>query len=632
MSADRPFNGKYSVRFEPRASKPLPLHERGSNAGAVESAEASAEKPHGFRVLMVISQENNYHTVRDLFHQSADLAFEIERALDLETATTLIEKEKFDAILIEEKIESDSGLDWIREVTARDLQTNCVLVCEKGSSELEDAAITAGASDLLEISGLNPATLFRAVRFGAERKKSAQHLIYLAQRDCLTGLSNRMLFEDRLQHAIKRASRSKQRIGLLYIDLDGFKAINDTRGHAIGDKLLKVAAQRMVDSVREVDMVARLGGDEFVVILESLVNHEDGIIVANRIVDALQAPFFLDRQDVKISASIGIAVFPEDATDDKKLILSADRAMYLAKAHGGNCAIFASEGKNAKVANRFALEFRMEHALNNGELYINYQPQVDLHQKRVLGTQGFSRWRKPTRGDIGSDDFFPLLEDSALASKVCLWMIEEVCKDAVAIRTRGIDDFIIEVAILKRFFLSDDLADSITNVLERTGMPAESLVIGLTEDMIRIERRAEKQIESLHRVGVQLSVRAIDTGASSIARLENHRINAIIIPEDLIRDAPLKKQAAASVKASVAIARELGIRVIAENNENELFLALLQNSGCNIVQSPIELLADNIKGLSTIKKRMIEKEMESQAELPAPVQMARRFRKAINRR
>jgi diguanylate cyclase (GGDEF)-like protein len=449
---------------------------------------------------------------------STDIAFNVQWAPNYEVAAATVIREKFDAFVIEEKLGSRSGVDLTREINSRDPQATCVLICQKGSIELEDAAMMAGASDLLEIPRLRAPMLLRAVRFGVERKKSAEHLIYLAQRDCLTGLSNRVLFEDRLRHAIKRASRSNQRVGLLYIDLDGFKKINDTLGHEVGDKLLKVAAQRMVDCVREVDMVARLGGDEFVVILESLAHHEDGVIVANRIINALTAPFSIDRRDLKVSASVGIAVFPEDAADDQKLLLTADKAMYAAKAQGGNCSVFASERKNAKVANRFALEFRLEHALNNNELYLTYQPQADLAEKHIIGAAGLLRWRHPTRGVITSDNFLPLLVDSPFSTKLCLWMVEQACKQIVTWHLKRMNKLKIEVDILKRFFLFDDLAESILDVIQRTGAPAQYLVIGLTENMLKIERKSERQITSLHQIGVQLSVRGIDTGTSSISR------------------------------------------------------------------------------------------------------------------
>lgn len=578
-----------------------------------------AEKRQNFRVLLAISEEDDYLYIRDLFFSSTDIAFDVRWAPDFEIAVATVTKEKFDAFVIHENLGPYSGLDLTREIASRDPQATCFLICQKGSTELEDAAMMAGASDLLEIPKLRASILLRAVRFGVERKKSAEHLIYLAQRDCLTGLSNRMLFEERLRHAIKRAGRSNQRIGLLYIDLDGFKKVNDTQGHEVGDKLLKIAAQRMVDCVREVDMVARLGGDEFVIILESLARHEDGVIVANRVINALTAPFSIDRRDLKVSASVGIAVFPDDATDDQKLILTSDKAMYAAKAQGGNCAVFASERKNAKVANRFAVEFRLEHALNHNELYLTYQPQADLTEKHVIGSAGLLRWRHPTRGVISSDDFLPLLTDSPFSTKLCQWMIEQACKQLVTWHMKNMNKLKIEVNILKRFFLFDDLAESILDIIQRTGAPAQYLVIGLTEEMLKIERKSERQITALHRIGVQLSVRGIDTGMSSISALEQFQIHAIKIPESLIQKAPTEKKAAASIKAIVAIAEQLGIRVVAENSENELFLALVQKMGCAIIQSPPSLLPSDIKGLKTFRKRLNELERELEADLPAPV-------------
>jgi len=618
MSIKRLRNIIAEASNESGRSKPRTQTDRLSTVDDFNPDLLPAEKRQKLRVLLAINEEEDFQFIRDLFYTSIDIAFDVQWSPSFEVAVATSTEEQFDAFVIEEKLGAYSGIDLVREITSRNPQTTCVLICHRGSIELEDAAMMAGASDLLEIPRLRAPSLLRAVRFGVERKKSTEHLIHLAQRDCLTGLSNRMLFEDRLRHALKRAGRTNQRIGLLYIDLDGFKKINDTQGHEVGDKLLKIAAQRMVDCVREVDMVARLGGDEFVVILESLANHEDGVIVANRIINALTAPFSIDRRDLKVSASVGIAVFPEDAADDQTLLFTADKAMYDAKAHGGNCAVFASQSRNAKVANRFALEFRLEHALNKDELYLTYQPQADLTEKHIIGAAGLLRWRHPTRGVISSDNFLPLLENSSLSTKLCLWTIEQACKQVATWHLKRMNKLKIEVDIIKKFFLFDGLAESILGVIRRTGVPAQYLVIGLTEDMLKIERRSERQITSLHQIGVQLSVRGIDTGISSISALEQYQINAVKIPESLIQKAPSEKKSAATIKAIIAIAKELGIRAIAENNENELFLALLQKAGCTIIQSPPHMLPSDVKGTKTFRKRLEELENEIEAELPAP--------------
>jgi diguanylate cyclase len=582
---------------------------------AVPSDSLPIQLRRTIRVTIVTPEDEDFRVLSELLHQSNDLKYAIKWSPDYESACHGIDSDDQDIFLIEEDLEPYSGLDLIREATSQDCSAPCILICREASIQLEDAAMLAGAVDLLELSKLHASALHRTIRFSVERKKSSTHLANLAQRDCLTGLSNRLMFEDRLQHAIKRAGRGNHQVGLLYIDLDGFKTVNDTYGHEIGDKLLKIVAQRMIDNVREVDMVARLGGDEFTVILESLANHEDGAIVAQRLINALSKPISIDRLDFTVSASIGIAVFPKDATDEHKLLLSADKAMYLAKGQGGNSFIFASEDKNVAVANRFALEARLESALINGELYLTYHPQIDLERKRVAGVMGSLCWRNTNRGDIASQELLPLLEESNQADHVCLWMIDQACKQVKIWNDLGMNKLAVEVGLFRRLFLCDTLAEHILDILNRNGISAQYLVLGLVEDMIKVERRAQKQIQALQSIGIRLSLRGIDTGYASISYLDRYSFDFVRIHKDIVNKSPKDRRYASTIKAIIAIAKEYGVNVIAENNENELFLSVLEKAGCRFVQSPIHLVPDAIKGMEPIREKLLEQETLSEEAL-----------------
>lgn len=409
------------------------------------------------------------------------------------------------------------------------------------------------------------------------------HLEYVAYHDALTGLPNRTLLRDRLRHAATRADRADARMAVLFIDLDRFKTINDSLGHAVGDAVLQAAAGRLRSLVREEDTLARLGGDEFVVLLESVRDGRDAATVAEKIIRALEKVLQIGNYPLHISASIGISVYPEDGRDAETLLKHADAAMYRSKECGRNTFHFYEQGITERAMRRIKLEARLRCAVERQAFELHYQPLVCLDSRRVCGVEALLRWHDEQEGTISPDHFIPLAEDTGLIVPIGEWVVREACRALKRWEAQGVlpDDFVLHVNLSGKQLLQKDLPQRLAAVFAETGAAPARLVLELTESSIlESESIGVDSMAALRRLGVGIAIDDFGTGHSSLSRLKLLPIGELKIDRSFIRDVAEDSDDAAIVQAILALSAKLGLRVIAEGVEHAGQEAFLLRHGC----------------------------------------------------
>ena len=418
-----------------------------------------------------------------------------------------------------------------------------------------------------------------------EREDARNRLTYLAQYDALTGLPNRHRLASCLEGAIAAAARKGHRAGVMFIDLDRFKSVNDMMGHSVGDELLAQAGRRLQDCVREGDVVARLGGDEFAVVLPRLDGQEDAEAIAGRIVEALARPFMLQGQQLFVSASVGIAAYPQDGGDADALLKSADTAMYSAKNSGRNNYRFYLAEMHTNASQRLQIETDLHLALERGEFELHYQPKLRLDSGAVSGFEALLRWRHPERGLVSPLEFISILEDTGMILPVGEWVIAEVCRQLG--EWAGTLAHVPPVAInlSARQLAQAGLPDTVRGIVSAAGIDPRLLEFELTESMLMADPEAAVAVlSSLKAQGMRLSVDDFGTGYSSLAYLKRFPLDALKIDRTFVRDLPADSDDAAITKAVISLAHSLNLKVVAEGVETIGHVRALEAYRCDEIQ------------------------------------------------
>ncbi|PLX96829.1 MAG: hypothetical protein C0621_01215 [Desulfuromonas sp.] len=418
-----------------------------------------------------------------------------------------------------------------------------------------------------------------------ERKEAEKQIEHLAFYDTLTGLPNRWMFQDRLNQAIALAERDQSRFALFFLDLDRFKDINDTLGHQHGDKLLEAVAQRLQETMRKADTFARLGGDEFTLILTGLEGHTGAAMAARRLLELFDAPFIIEGRPVRSSASVGVAIYPDDGTCVDDLLRNADTAMYHAKGHGGRSYRFFSREMHEEIVEKISLEGELRRALEKEEFELYYQPQFDLANGQLVGCEALVRWQHPERGLIMPGEFIPLLEETGLILPLGDWVLKTACQQAKEWLDAGFASCRMAVNISSAQFRKAGFLDELDAVLSVTGLPPSLLELELTESLVM--ERSDKSRELLAGIrerGIQLSIDDFGTGYSSLSYLKNFPIQRIKIDRSFITDVVHSQDDAAIVEAIILMARSLGLKVIAEGVETVDQIDFLRHRQCEEVQ------------------------------------------------
>jgi len=419
-----------------------------------------------------------------------------------------------------------------------------------------------------------------------ERKRAEETINFQAFHDLLTGLPNRTLFMDRLELALPQAKRRNQRVGVMFLDIDRFKLINDTYGHLEGDKLLKEFAQRTRNCLRSGDTLARQGGDEFTVLLPDISNTEDVTMIARKMLAELKLPFTVADKDFIATVSIGIAIYPEDGETPEDLIRNADLAMYQTKSQGKNGYLEFTSSMNTTHVERLSLENDLRQALKQGEQFeLYYQPQISLSKRCVVGLEALIRWNHPTQGMINPDSFIPLAEETGMIVQLSDWVLGAGCAQLAKLRSMGFTKLRLGINLSPREFERGDLFERITTPLGAHGLPPEMLEIEITESLLMKDAEAViAKVRQLRRAGIRISIDDFGTRFSSLNYLRRFSVNSIKIDQSFIRDICATHGSSGIVHAIMGLARSFGLGVLAEGVENVTQLNALSGLGCDEMQ------------------------------------------------
>ena len=444
----------------------------------------------------------------------------------------------------------------------------------------------------------------------SEIKQAEERLHHLAFHDELTGLPNRTLFKKHLNQAIAHAHRSGEKLAVLFLDIDNFKFINDSLGHSEGDALLQAVAERLTHNIREDDIVSRLGGDEFTMLLEGINGEQGAAAIAQKIMTAMSLPVALGGQDLCITNSIGISLYPDDGTTPEVLMKHADTAMYHAKSQGKNNFQFYTDKMNIHATERLALERDLRAALNRGEFLMYYQPQVALDDGKICGAEALLRWRRNDQM-ISPAEFIPATEESGLIIPIGEWVLQTVCLQNKVWQTRGLPPLRVAVNLSTRQFRQKGLAELIGSLLQDIGLDPRCLELELTEGAaMQNPEEAAAILKALKKTGIRISIDDFGTGYSSLSYLKKFPLDTLKIDQSFVRDITTDPNDAAIVQAVIAMAHGLGLKVLAEGVETQEQAAFLRLHKCDMAQGyyfgrpmPVDAFYELIIGSTETKAR-----------------------------
>ena len=475
----------------------------------------------------------------------------------------------------------DSLLTGLRQLMAKKAATlEYRIVWPDGSARwLEDKARIISAPDGTPLRVDGVATDI------SERRLHADRMAHQASHDALTGLPNRSLLNDRIAQVLALARRSGQPVAVLFLDLDGFKFVNDSFGHSFGDALLRGVAARLVGLVREADTVARLGGDEFVILLPNVCDAQGAAQVAAKVLAAFAAPFLQDGRDLHLSASLGLSVFPQDGDSGDSLLAHADVAMYRAKARGRNGFQAYAPEMGVQAQERMALEVALRLALARHELALHYQPQVCRADGRIVGVEALLRWQHPELGQVSPARFIPLAEETGLILPIGEWVLKTACAQAMAWHAAGFVNLAVAVNLSARQVQQQDVPQLVRQVLRQTGLPAHCLELELTESTLMHDTdTAVQTLRQIKQLGVRLALDDFGTGYSSLSYLKRFPIDVLKIDQSFTFEVTTDEGAASITRAIIAMARSLNMSTVAEGVETAAQLEFLAAAGCDLMQ------------------------------------------------
>ncbi len=464
--------------------------------------------------------------------------------------------------------------------TVNRVEKNILLHTRHGQDQIIEEIATPLKNRAGKVSGA--VTVMRDV---TEARKHRQELVFQANHDLLTQLPTRALLMDRLKHSISRAQRACHLVALLFMDLDRFKNVNDSLGHAAGDALLNLVAQRLTKGVRDEDTVARLGGDEFVVLVEEIQQPNAVAITARKLIDLLGTPFLVENHAISVTASIGITLFPKDGDNPETLLKNADTAMYRAKELGRNNIQFYAEEMNIRALHRLKLEQALRYAVARDEFILNYQPQIELASGKIVAVEALVRWERPDYGKVFPDDFIPIAEESGAIVEIGNWVLTQACAQLRAWQMNGHEDLRISVNLSVRQLHQHDLTKIIEKALAYSDLPPKYLELEITESLFLNDTEETLDLlQSIKKLGVTLAIDDFGTGYSSLSYLKYFPIDTIKIDKSFIDKVHENNSNAAIVSAIIQMGHGLNLSVIGEGVENQAQFEFLKNRNIDAFQ------------------------------------------------
>jgi len=551
------------------------------------------------RLLLVEDNPHDAFFLRRIFNAPDAPSTEVTHVTRMSEAEHHLAARPVDIILLDLGLPDSQGAEAVRRAHAAAPHVPLVVLTGLADEAVAAQALREGAQDHVIKGQVDARGLLRVIRYARERKVMQEALLvekeraqltaikmtHSAQHDSLTGLPNRTLFNDRLTQAIAMARRNRKNIAVLFLDLDGFKHINDSLGHSVGDKLLQSIARRLVDCVRRSDTVSRQGGDEFVVLLAEVEHSEDAAVTARRMLESVAAAHSIDLHDLHITTSIGVSVFPDDGLEAELLIRNADTAMYQAKENGRQNYQFFKPEMNARAVERHFIEEGLRRALERREFALHYQPKIDLKSGRITGAEALIRWTHPTRGAVSPADFIPAAEACGLIRPIGNWVLREACKQARAWVDAGLPLGTMAVNVSAMEFRDRNFPDGVFSILDETGLDPRTLELELTESVLMTRADAsEATLKTLRAGGVRLAIDDFGTGYSSLSYLIKFPVDVLKIDQSFIHHMAANPGDTSIVTAVIGMGRSLRLVVVAEGVETKDELAFLRDHDCDEAQ------------------------------------------------
>ncbi len=537
------------------------------------------------KILFIDREHGEYLLIADILSQVRHVEYQLTWCNQLEAALPKILSQDYDVVLLDYYWGGSSARDLLNAARVQACQTPIVVMTDEMETEVDREAIRAGASDYLIKGQIDCELLERTLRYAIERKLTEQHLARLAHYDPLTDIPNRILFRDRLEHAIRLAERDNTFFTLMFIDLNGFKQVNDNFGHDAGDAVIRICAERLSNCMRRSDSVARMGGDEFTLLLQNIENNTDVAHIAQKVIDSISVPSQIGGYEVVVGCSIGIAMYPQAGRDADTLLKNADLAMYKAKQEDGSSYCFFTDAMNQDVRRQLRLESDLRKALKKEQFFLEYQPRIDVNTGRIIALESLLRWDHPERGILSANEFVAIAEDTGLITAIGYWAIRQACTDLKKLHAVFGEELVMSISLSVRQFKDDRLVQEIATIFSDTGIQAGDIELELTEtsfmeniDLVSLCMRP------LSFFGINFSLGNFGTGSSSFLHLQRLPITAVKIDSRFMAELQRSRNDRRLVSAMITLARNLGKIVVADGVENDEQKQWLAQSGCDHMQ------------------------------------------------
>ena len=540
------------------------------------------------KLLLIEDNRGDARLLQEMLNEHQVQPTTLKCVSTMREAEAYLSRHDVDIIILDLGLPDAHGLEALRRAHAVAPHLPTVVLTGMDDEEFARQALQEGAQDYLIKGQIETRGLMRALRYAVERKAMEETaralsaaIVHSGEHDSLTGLPNRILLTDRAGQALAFASRHKKRAAVLFLDLDGFKRINDSLGHSTGDKLLQSIADRLAKCVRAGDTVSRQGGDEFVVLLSEVDKPEAAAVIAKRMIEAVGSPHVIDGVILHITTSIGVSIFPDDGLTADSLIKNADTAMYQAKAVGRQTYRFFTAAMNARAVERQALEEGLRFALARDEMELHYQPKIDLRTREISGAEALLRWTHPVRGEISPSAFIPIAEECGLIRPIGDWVLVKACRQARAWVDSGFIFGTMAVNVSAGQFSDEQFPNRVSSILEETGLDPRMLELEITESVLmkRIEATAVT-LQAIRETGVQISIDDFGTGYSSLSYLQKFPVDILKIDRSFVREIGAENQGVL-VATIINMARALKLRVIAEGIETLGQMKFLEKLACD---------------------------------------------------
>ena len=530
------------------------------------------------QILLVEDNEADARLLQEIFIDvGKDFLYQITHVNELKKALKKLKEKSYDVILLDLTLPDSHGLNTLIQLQLESSQTPVIVLTGDTDESASLKALEMGAHDYLVKMNVDSELLKRSIRYARERHQTQNRINYLSHHDVLTDLPNRSLLNERMNHFLDKANRFEKMMGVITIDINRFKIINDTLGHEVGDQLLQLTAQRLSMCISTDDTIARVGGDEFTIILDCMNDEHDAELIAQKIIKEINKPFQINDTELFITASIGISSYPNDGTESKSLIKKADIAVHKAKGKGRNNYQIYRMIMETPSLERLALENSLRKALENDEFFVYYQPIVDVLNKRILAMEALVRWNHPDFGIIGPKKFIPIAEEIGIIIPLGEWVLRQACQQNIIWQKMNFVPIQISVNFSAHQFEQKDIADKIKNILTETEMSHSYLNIEITEStLIKDIDHTQSILEDLKKLGVHISIDDFGTGYSSLSYLKRFPIESLKIDQSFIHDIVSNSEDRSITKAIIAMAHSLNMEIVAEGVESNDQLEILR--------------------------------------------------------